>query len=61
MNYWPDIEDRYWPPDMPQEYLHQEQGERRGIKASGLIAIVIGLCRRVEWLEGRVRDLENAP
>lgn len=61
MSNWPDIEDRYWPHDIPQEYFHHEQGERRGLKAAGLIAVVLGLCHRVEYLENRVRELENRP
>lgn len=58
MSYWPDVEDRRWPDDMPKDYFITPE-LKDGISWWGLRAVVIGLCRRVEFLETRVRDLEN--
>jgi hypothetical protein len=60
VNYWPDLEDKRWPDDLPREYYNlPDRGD--GITWTGLRSVVIGLCRRVEWLESRVRELEQKP
>lgn len=59
MRKWPFLNDREWPDDMPKAYLHEENWGRRDIKAAGLVSLVLGLARRVDWLEKQNASLEK--
>lgn len=55
---WPRLTDRDWPRDIPHDYLValQESGVDT-LKATALVSVVLGLMRRVEELENRIKSM----
>jgi hypothetical protein len=60
MSKWPELNDRKWPDDVPDDYLDTPDWGRRPLRASAVSAMFIGMARRIDELERKVAQLEQA-
>lgn len=55
MSKWPELNDRDWPSDIPAHYLVAlQEGGIDTLKATAMVAVVLGLMRRVDELEKKI-------